>query len=92
MNQTKAPKTKRRRKNERNAALFDDETVEFIQAVDAYRRRYDRSFPAWSEVLSIVKALGYRKVAPPTDVFGETPVEEPVSAVDTEPVDPLPEE
>ncbi len=59
-------KGKRRRRSERNAAMFDDETVEFIQAIDAYRRRYDRSFPAWSEVLSILKSLGYRKVAEPS--------------------------
>ena len=57
--------TKRRRISERNAALYDAETVEFIQAIDAFRRRYAKSFPAWSEVLAIFKSLGYRKVAEP---------------------------
>jgi hypothetical protein len=60
-------KSKRRRRSERNAALFDDDTVEFIQAIDAYRRRYDKSFPSWSEVLSLLKSLGYRKVAEPVE-------------------------
>jgi hypothetical protein len=53
---------KRRRRREQNAALYDDETLEFIRYIDAYRRRFDRSFPAWSEVLAIVKCMGYRKV------------------------------
>jgi len=36
--------------------------LEFIQAIDKYKRRTQKSFPAWSEVLSILKDLGYRKV------------------------------
>jgi hypothetical protein len=40
--------------------LAPDE-MEFINAVNAYRNRYMRPFPTWSEVLHIAKALGYRK-------------------------------
>ena len=73
---------KRRRRSERNAAMYDADTVEFIQAIDAYRRRYDRSFPAWSEVLSIVKSMGYRKVAEPVPLQCADGTVEPVEPMD----------
>lgn len=37
------------------------EEVEFIRAIDRYKRKYDRPFPTWSEVLLVVKQLGYTK-------------------------------
>jgi hypothetical protein len=37
------------------------EEVEFIRAVDRYKRKFSRPFPSWSEVLLIVKQLGYTK-------------------------------
>ena len=37
------------------------ELLEFLQAIDDYKRLYDRPFPSWSEVLEILKALGYEK-------------------------------
>ncbi len=40
------------------------EQFEFIMAVDEYKRLNNRPFPTWTEVLEIVKHLGYRKVAP----------------------------
>ena len=39
------------------------ELLEFIMAVDEYKRVNDRPFPSWSEVFEIVQYLGYRKVA-----------------------------
>jgi len=33
----------------------------FIQAVDAYKRVNDRPFPTWTEVLEVLRKLGYRK-------------------------------
>ena len=39
------------------------EEVEFIRAIDRYKRKYNRPFPAWSEVLLILKQLGYTKDA-----------------------------
>ena len=39
------------------------EEVEFIRAIDRYKRKYDRPFPSWSEILLIVKELGYTKDA-----------------------------
>ena len=38
------------------------ELLEFIMAIDEYRRINDRPFPTWSEVFEIVQYLGYRKV------------------------------
>ena len=39
--------------------LAPDE-LEFINAINAYKTKHSRPFPTWSEVLHIVKALGYR--------------------------------
>ena len=39
-----------------------DEQFEFVLAVDTYKRLNNRPFPSWTEILEIVKQLGYRKV------------------------------
>ena len=39
------------------------DVLEFIQAVDDYKRLEGRPFPTWSEVLDIVKELGYERQA-----------------------------
>ncbi|MFW6154048.1 MAG: hypothetical protein ACOC95_02430 [Planctomycetota bacterium] len=41
------------------------EQFEFLMAVDEYKRANNRPFPSWTEVLDILHALGYRKVAEP---------------------------
>ena len=33
----------------------------FIKAIDAYKRVNQRPFPTWTEVLEIIRKLGYRK-------------------------------
>ncbi|MBM4015205.1 MAG: hypothetical protein FJ293_09630 [Planctomycetes bacterium] len=53
---------KRRRRNERNAAAYDDEVCELLKAIDLWRQKSGHSFPAWSEVLALLKGLGWRKV------------------------------
>ncbi len=40
-----------------------DEQLDFLKAIDAYKRRNRRPFPNWKEVLDVLLALGYRKVA-----------------------------
>ena len=58
----------RRRTDDRKAAEegnMSDEQFEFLMAIDDYKRDNDRPFPTWTEVLEIIKALGYRKVAEP---------------------------
>ena len=39
--------------------------LEFLVAVNEYKKVNNRPFPTWTEVLDIIEALGYRKVAPP---------------------------
>jgi hypothetical protein len=45
------------------------EQVEFMKAMDLYKRRSGRQFPTWSEVLEVLQNLGYRKVAPQTEMY-----------------------
>ena len=40
---------------------IDPDSLEFIAALDAYRKAHGRPFPSWSEVLHVVRWLGYRK-------------------------------
>ena len=58
---------KRRTDDRRNAeeGEMSDEQMEFLQAIDQYKRKNARPFPTWTEVLEVIKALGYRKVAEP---------------------------
>jgi hypothetical protein len=42
--------------------------VEFMRAMDAYKRKSGRPFPTWSEVLEVMMSLGYRKVAEPAEM------------------------
>ena len=35
----------------------------FIKAIDAYKRVNDKPFPTWTEVLEVIRKLGYRKTA-----------------------------
>ena len=37
--------------------------VEFMKAMDDYKRKSGRMFPTWSEVLEVVRGLGYIKQA-----------------------------
>jgi hypothetical protein len=59
----------RRRSDDRRSAEegeMTDEQFEFVMAVDTYKRLNKRPFPSWTEVLEVVKQLGYRKVAAST--------------------------
>lgn len=58
----------RRRTDERKAAEeghMSDEQFEFLMAIDEYKKKNARPFPTWTEILEVIKALGYRKVADP---------------------------
>jgi len=59
----------RRRTDDRRSAEegeMSDEQFEFVLAVDTYKRLNNRPFPTWTEILEVVKQLGYRKVAAST--------------------------
>jgi hypothetical protein len=40
---------------------YTDEEIEFMRAMDDYKRRAGRQFPTWSEVLEVLKAMGYKR-------------------------------
>jgi len=58
----------RRRTDDRKAAeegQMSEEQFQFLMAIDEYKRKNQRPFPTWTEVLEVILALGYRKVADP---------------------------
>jgi hypothetical protein len=46
---------------------YTDAEIEFMTAMDRYRRVSGRPFPTWSEVLEVVRSLGYQKVEKSAD-------------------------
>lgn len=57
----------RRRSDSRRSAEegeMSTEQFDFVLAIDEYKRINNRPFPTWTEVLEVIKYLGYRKVAP----------------------------
>lgn len=53
--------------------------MEFMQAMHDYKQRSGRMFPTWSEVLEVLKSLGYEKSA----VMGELELGAELHAVQT---------
>lgn len=56
----------RRRSDWRRSAEegeLNDEQFEFVMAIEEYKRLNNKPFPTWTEVLEVVRYLGYRKVA-----------------------------
>ena len=61
----------RRLSDDRKAAeqgQLSDEQFEFVMAMDEYKKQNSRPFPTWTEVLEVMKALGYRRVAEPASL------------------------
>jgi len=52
---------------------YNDEETDFMKAMDRYKRENRRPFPTWSEVLEVMRSLGYRRVAEPTSLPGNGP-------------------
>lgn len=69
-----APEVVDRRKQDRRRQIdpttcerdYSGAEVEFMRAMDDYKRKSGRPFPTWSEVLEVLMSLGYRKVAEPS--------------------------
>ncbi len=40
------------------------EQFHFVAAIDAYKRANGKTYPQWTEVLEVVRLLGYRKTLP----------------------------
>lgn len=49
---------------------YNNDEIEFMKAMDQYKRDNRRPFPTWSEVLEVLRAMGYRKVAEPCTMPG----------------------
>ena len=43
---------------------YSGDEVEFMRAMDEYKRKNGRMFPTWSEVLEVVRGLGYTRPEP----------------------------
>ena len=41
---------------------YSEAEMEFMMAMNEYKRRSGRMFPTWSEVLEVLQGLGYEKV------------------------------
>src|SRR5215211_4668681 len=77
----------KRRKSERRRLIdpttcerdYSDDEMDFMKAMDRYKRDNRRPFPTWSEVLEVLRSLGYRKVADATALPGNTrPIDLPL--------------
>ncbi len=53
---------------------YSQEEIEFMHALDEYKRKNGRMFPTCSEILEVIRALGYIKPAAedPTDADADT--------------------
>ena len=40
---------------------MDADVMDFIAAIDVYKGEYHRPFPGWSEILFVIKRMGYKK-------------------------------
>jgi hypothetical protein len=49
---------------------YSDEEIIFMKAMDQYKRANRRPFPTWSEVLEVLRSLGYRKTEEATALPG----------------------
>lgn len=61
----------RRRSDDRRSAEEGEMTPDqfaFVMAINEYKRVNQRPFPSWTEVLDVMTALGYRRVADPQDI------------------------
>lgn len=42
-------------------AEIDADALEFIEAIDHFKKQHGRPFPSWSEVLMVLRQLGYTR-------------------------------
>jgi len=57
----------RRRSDDRKSAEEGEmsiEQFEFVMAIQTYKKVNKKMYPTWTEILEVVRQLGYRKVMP----------------------------
>jgi len=52
---------------------YNDEEINFMQALEAYKRANGRMFPTCSEILEVVRGLGYVLVSPNSENHASNP-------------------
>lgn len=62
---------------------YNDPEIEFMQAMDDYKRQSGRMFPTCSEILEVLMKIGYRQVAEPAELMFD-PNEDKKNAVEEE--------
>lgn len=68
--QESKPAEKNRRKGQRRRLIdpttcerdYSQEEIDFMQAMDDYKRKSGRMFPTCSEILEVFKGMGYRRL------------------------------
>ncbi len=64
--ETKTPRRKKQRRRHIDPTTcerdYSDQEIEFMRAMDDYKRDSGRMFPTCSEVLEVIRALGYRQL------------------------------
>lgn len=66
---------------------YNGAEIEFMQAMDDYKRQSGRMFPTCSEILEVIQKLGYRKIADAAELMYDPNQEtkaEPQESLDTE--------
>jgi hypothetical protein len=66
---------------------YSGEEIEFMRALDAYKRASGRMFPTCSEILEVIRGLGYQKTASPAATWIDrhpAPVAEEFSSAELE--------
>ena len=62
---------------------YSGDEIEFMQALDAYKRANGRMFPTCSEILEVVRGLGYVRLSPSTT--------NPEPTAEANPIEPITE-
>lgn len=48
--------------------IFSADEMEFLAAIEEFKRATGKKFPTWSEALSVLRGLGYRKADENTEL------------------------
>ena len=74
-NTAKPPVERRKRRRQIDPTTcereYSDPEVQFMQAMDEYKRASGRMFPTCSEILEVLARLGYRQIETPLDSMYE---------------------
>ena len=65
---------------------YQDAEIEFMQAMDDYKRQSGRMFPTCSEILEVLTKIGYRKIAESAELMYD-PNEDKKNIVEEESLD-----